>query len=114
MVDDRSPLTSRRCKPCRPGTPALASEAIQRLLGQLDGWQAVDAHHLVKTYEFADFQTALEFVNRVGAIAELEGHHPDIFLSWGKVKLEVFTHSIDGLSESDFVLAAKADAVRVP
>ncbi|HEX5133458.1 MAG TPA: 4a-hydroxytetrahydrobiopterin dehydratase [Candidatus Krumholzibacteria bacterium] len=73
------------------------------------GWKVVDEHHLEKSYEFADFATALAFTNRVGAIAEAEGHHPDIHLAWGRVGLTIWTHKIDGLTESDFILAAKAD-----
>jgi 4a-hydroxytetrahydrobiopterin dehydratase len=80
----------------------------QRQLG--NGWQVVDGHHLEKAYQFRDFVSALAFTNRVGAVAEEEGHHPDIYLGWGKVRLTIWTHAIDGLSESDFILAAKADA----
>ena len=75
-------------------------------------WQVVDDHHLTKSYAFDDFQTGLDFVNRVGAVAEAERHHPDLLLSWGKVRIDLFTHKIDGLSESDFILAAKCDQVR--
>ena len=74
---------------------------------QLPGWQVVDEHHLSKTYLFSDFRTALDFVNRVGAVAEEEGHHPDLYLAWGKVEVKTWTHKIDGLTESDFILAAK-------
>jgi len=102
-------LASRSCTPCKAGTPALGHAEIARLLAQLDGWSAVDDHHLAKTYRFADFVGALAFVNRIGEVAEREGHHPDILLAWGKVAVEIFTHSIDGLSESDFILAAKLD-----
>jgi 4a-hydroxytetrahydrobiopterin dehydratase len=72
-------------------------------------WRVVDDHHLEREYRFPDFRTALEFVNRVGAIAESEGHHPDLELAWGRVGVKIFTHKIDGLTESDFVLAAKID-----
>ncbi len=82
---------------------------LEKLRSQVDGWQAVNEHHLTKTFTFPDFQKALDFVNRVGAIAEQEGHHPDLHLSWGKVGVETWTHKIDGLTESDFVLAAKID-----
>lgn len=81
------------------------------LLAQLDGWEVVDGHHLTKTYSFIDFVTALGFVNRVGEVAEQNGHHPDLWLTWGKVRVDVWTHKIDGLTESDFVLAAKCDRV---
>ena len=73
------------------------------------GWQVVDGHHLQKVFPFPDFVTALDFTNRVGELAEQEGHHPDICLSWGRVEVEIFTHKIDGLTESDFVLAARID-----
>ena len=75
----------------------------------LPGWKVVDGHHLWKSFAFPDFRTALDFVNRAGAVAEAEGHHPDLFLSWGKADVKIWTHKIDGLTESDFVLAAKID-----
>ena len=106
-------LTSKQCVPCSRKTPRLDSAAIQPLRGQLgEGWNVVDGHHLEKEYAFRDFKEALAFTNRVGAVAEEQGHHPDILLRWGKVKLTVWTHSIDGLSENDFILAAKADEAR--
>ena len=105
-----SELAAKHCVPCRGGVPPLNSAEIDGLLRKLGGgWEAVDAHHLRKEYTFPDFAQALEFTNRVGAIAEEQGHHPDIYLSWGKVRLEIWTHKIDGLTESDFILAAKAD-----
>jgi 4a-hydroxytetrahydrobiopterin dehydratase len=104
-------LAQRHCVPCRRGTPPLDAAAQQRLLAELGpDWRVEHGHHLHKDYAFPDFATALAFVNRVGEIAEAEGHHPDIVLAWGKVALTLWTHAIDGLSESDFVLAAKADA----
>jgi len=104
-------LASKRCRPCRGGVPPLKGAAIQELSEQLGGgWTVVDEHHLEKEYGFEDFAEALAFTNRVGAIAEAEGHHPDIYLAWGRVALKIFTHKIDGLTESDFILAAKADA----
>ncbi|MDH3198430.1 MAG: 4a-hydroxytetrahydrobiopterin dehydratase [Candidatus Krumholzibacteria bacterium] len=105
-----SPLAAKKCVPCRGDTPPLPASERTRLLATLGGgWQVEDDHHLTKTYQFANFVDALAFTNRVGAIAEAEGHHPDIYLTWGKVRLKVWTHAIDGLTESDFVLAAKAD-----
>jgi 4a-hydroxytetrahydrobiopterin dehydratase len=77
----------------------------------LPGWRVVDGHHLEKRFTFPDFAQGLAFVNRAGAVAEQEGHHPDLHLSFGKVTVTVWTHAIDGLSESDFVLAAKLDAL---
>lgn len=105
-----SSLAQKQCVPCRGGVPPLGAEEVARLLDELrGGWRAVDNHHLEKTYTFDDFKQALAFTDRVGAIAEEQGHHPDIYLAWGKVRLEIWTHKIDGLTESDFVLAAKAD-----
>ena len=105
-----SELAAKQCIPCRGGVPPLKGADIATLLEKLGGdWTVVDEHHLEKEYGFADFATALEFTNRVGAIAEREGHHPDIYLSWGKVGIKIWTHKIDGLTESDFILAAKAD-----
>ena len=83
---------------------------LVKLAGDLKGgWRVVDEHHLEKEYQFKDFREALAFTNRVGELAEAQGHHPDIYLAWGKVKLTVWTHKINGLTESDFVMAAKAD-----
>lgn len=105
-------LAKKECMPCKGGVPSLAGHERRKLLDQLsDGWRVVEEHHLEKDYEFDDFRSALDFTNRVGEMAEEVGHHPDIFLSWGKVKLSVWTHKIDGLTESDFVFAAKADTV---
>jgi 4a-hydroxytetrahydrobiopterin dehydratase len=103
-------LAEKRCVPCRGGVQPLKGEALQKLLAQISGWQAVNEHHLFKSYSFRDFRQALDFVNRAGAIAEAEGHHPDLFLTWGKVEIKIWTHKIDGLTESDFILAAKIDA----
>lgn len=105
-------LTSRSCQPCEEGTSALKGEELRRLYSRLDGWTMVNEHHLEKEYRFKDFAEALAFVNRLGEVAEREGHHPDIFLTWGKVKATLWTHSTGGLSENDFILAAKADGVR--
>ena len=84
---------------------------LEKFRSQVNEWQVVNEHHLAKTFTFPDFVKALQFVNRVGAIAEQEGHHPDLHLSWGKVGVETWTHKIDGLSESDFILAAKIDQI---
>jgi 4a-hydroxytetrahydrobiopterin dehydratase len=103
-------LASRECVPCRGGVPPLDAAEIGRFLADLDGgWTVVDGHHIEKEYRFKNFREALEFVNRVGELAEAVGHHPDVELGWGRVKLTLFTHKIDGLHESDFVFAAKAD-----
>lgn len=103
-------LSSRHCVPCHGGVPRLTNEEIAPLLEQLAGWEAVEEHHLAKAYKFANFAESLAFVNRVGAVAETEGHHPDIAFGWGYVRLKIYTHAIDGLTESDFILAAKIGA----
>ena len=106
------PLRQRHCVPCRGGTPPLDGPTRQRLVDELGGdWHVVDGHHLYKEFRFPDFATALAFVNQIGAVAETEGHHPDIELTWGRAAIKIWTHAIDGLTESDFVLAAKVDAV---
>ena len=105
-----SHLAEKECVPCRGGVPALKGRALDGLLEYLGGnWKVVRGHHLEKEYDFPDFRAALAFTNRVGELAEKQNHHPDIFLSWGKVKLTLWTHKIDGLTESDFVFAAKVD-----
>ena len=105
-------LADRECVACRGGVPPLKGEALQKLAAQLGaGWQVIDERHLEKGYRFKDFRRALDFTNQVGELAESVGHHPDIYLAWGKVKLTLWTHKIDGLSESDFIFAAKADAL---
>jgi 4a-hydroxytetrahydrobiopterin dehydratase len=104
-----SDLAAKQCTPCRGGVPPLKGEPLRELEKQVSGWKVEDEHHLVKTYAFPDFAKALAFVNRVGQIAEEQGHHPDIFLAWGRVDIKTWTHKIDGLTESDFILAAKID-----
>ncbi len=107
-----SELATKKCIPCQGGIPPLDAEAQTLLLKQLAGdWETVDGHHLQRIFHFPDFVSALKYVNDLGAIAEEEGHHPDLHLSWGKVKVEIWTHKIDGLTESDFILAAKADVL---
>lgn len=103
-------LAARHCVPCRGGVPPLGGEELARLLAELGGgWTVVDEHHLTKEFAFPDFKAALAFTNRVGELAEDEGHHPDLHLGWGRVGIEIWTHKIDGLTESDFILAAKID-----
>ena len=104
-----SELSSKQCVPCRGGVPPLQGQEITRLQDQLTGWEVVNEHHLKKNYEFPDFREALQFVNQVGEIAEEQGHHPDIAFGWGKAEITIWTHKIDGLTESDFILAAKID-----
>ncbi|MFN7929288.1 MAG: 4a-hydroxytetrahydrobiopterin dehydratase [Blastocatellia bacterium] len=103
-------LADKTCVPCRGGIPPLGSAEITRLQKELsNGWEVVTEHHLRKEFKFPDFRTALAFTNQVGAIAEEQDHHPDIYLAWGKVEVTIWTHKIDGLHESDFILAAKID-----
>jgi 4a-hydroxytetrahydrobiopterin dehydratase len=107
-------LAQKHCVPCRGGVPPLAGEELAKLQEHVSGWQVVDGHHLFRNFPFPDFRTALDFVNRVGETAEREGHHPDIYLAWGKVEVKIWTHKIDGLTESDFILAAKIGELSVP
>ncbi|MDQ2901151.1 MAG: 4a-hydroxytetrahydrobiopterin dehydratase [Acidobacteriota bacterium] len=104
-------LVEKHCVPCKGGVPPLKGEELRHFAAQLPDWKVVNEHHLAKTFTFPDFQKALDFVNRAGAVAEREGHHPDLNLSWGRVVVETYTHKIDGLTESDFILAAKIDEV---
>jgi 4a-hydroxytetrahydrobiopterin dehydratase len=104
-----SDLAKKDCVPCKGGVPPLTREQYYPLLKQLPNWSVERDHHLTRTYTFPDFAKALVFVNRVGEMAEKQGHHPDIYLAWGNVRLDIWTHKIDGLTESDFVFAAKAD-----
>ena len=106
-------LAAMECVPCRGGLPPLTREEIEPYLADLgNDWRVVDDHHLEKEFRFKDFREALDFTIRVGELAEEVGHHPDIELAWGRVKLTVWTHKIDGLHEADFVFAAKADRER--
>lgn len=103
-------LADRECVPCRGGIPPLRGEALRALFEQLgNGWNLVEEHHLEKEFSFPDFRTALAFVNRVGEEAERQNHHPEIFFTWGRVKISIHTHKIGGLAENDFILAARVD-----
>jgi 4a-hydroxytetrahydrobiopterin dehydratase len=104
-------LASKTCVPCKGGVPPLAGGELADLSKQVPNWNVVDGHHLVRQFTFPDFKQALAFVNKAGAIAEEQGHHPDILLSWGKAEVTTWTHKIDGLTESDFILAAKIDRI---
>ena len=106
-----SELSAKQCVPCRGGVPALKGNEIKPLIGQLNGWDVVNEHHLKKSYRFANFKEAQTFVNRVGDLAEEQGHHPDICFGWGSAEITIWTHKIDGLTESDFILAAKIDEI---
>ena len=102
-------LASRECVPCRGGVPPMQGDEIEKFIKQLDDWEVVEEHHLRKVYEFKDFREALAFVNRIGELAEEQGHQPDISFGWGRAEVTIWTHKIDGLTESDFILAAKID-----
>ena len=104
-----SELAEKECVPCKGGVPPLKGEELERLARQLPGWEVVDEHHLRRSFRFRNFREALDFVNRVGELAEEQNHHPDICFGWGRAEIMVFTHKIDGLTESDFVFAAKVD-----
>ena len=104
-----SELASLQCVPCRGGVPPLTGEEISKLSPQLNGWDVINEHHLSKSYKFSNFAEAQSFVNRVGELAEEQGHHPDICFGWGRAEISIWTHKIDGLTESDFILAAKID-----
>jgi 4a-hydroxytetrahydrobiopterin dehydratase len=103
-------LAQKRCVPCKGGVPPLKGEALMSVHKKLEnGWQVIEEHHLEKEFAFKNFRQALDFTNKIGEVAETEGHHPDIYLAWGKVKVLVWTHKINGLTESDFIYAAKTD-----
>ena len=104
-----SDLARKQCVPCRGGVPPLSGKELENLAKQVPHWKVINAHHISRAFMFPDFKQALAFVNKVGAIAEEQGHHPDILLSWGKAEVTTWTHKIDGLTESDFILAAKID-----
>ncbi len=110
-----STLAQKECLPCKGGVTPLKGSALRQLLAELDhGWQVVEEHHLEKSYKFRDFREALAFTNQVGELAESVNHHPDIYLAWGQVRITLWTHKIDGLSESDFVVAARIEELPRP
>jgi len=111
-----SDLSSRHCAPCNAETPPIEGSELARYHEHLNPrWRVLEEHHMAASFSFPDFTEALEFTNLVGRIAEEEGHHPEICLSWGRAKVRIWTHAIDGLSENDFILAAKIDRlVRAP
>lgn len=105
-------LAAKNCAPCKGGVPPLKGPELASLLEKVGaGWNAVNDHHLEKEFRFKNFREALDFTNKVGELAETQGHHPDLYLAWGKVRLTIWTHKIDGLTESDFVFAAKVNRI---
>jgi 4a-hydroxytetrahydrobiopterin dehydratase len=102
-------LASQTCVPCRGGVPPMKGEELARIKKLVPHWNVVNEHHITRTFTFPDFRQALDFVNRVGEVAEQQGHHPDILLAWGKAEITLWTHKIDGLTQSDFIMAAKID-----
>jgi 4a-hydroxytetrahydrobiopterin dehydratase len=107
-------LAEKQCIPCQGGVPPLKGAEIEKYRAEIPEWNVVNEHHLERVFQFPDFKTALEFVNRVGELAEEQGHHPDLLLSWGRVEVRIWTHKVDGLTESDFILAAKIDRLPRP
>lgn len=105
-------LLDQHCSPLPKGTPPLDRGEVDSLTESLSTrWQVIDNHHLIGTFEFPDFLRALSFANRAGGAAEAEGHHPEIRIGWGEAEVKIWTHSIDGLSRNDFILAARLDTL---
>jgi len=102
-------LADKKCVPCRGDVPPLKGKALAQLSSNIPQWKVEKEHHIHREFRFPDFKQALDFVNRVGAVAEEQGHHPDILLGWGKAEITLWTHKIDGLTESDLIMAAKID-----
>ena len=102
-------LTAKKCVPCEKGGPSLPLAQAQALLAQLQGWELVEGRLLRKQFKFPDFVANMRFVNRVAALAEAEDHHPDLHLSYSRLTIELATHAVKGLSENDFIVAAKID-----
>ncbi len=107
-----SELAQKNCIPCHGGVPPLEGEELSHFAAQTPQWTVVDGRHIERELTFPDFHQALEFTNKVGELAEQEGHHPDIYLAWGKVGIKIWTHKINGLTESDFILAVKIDLLQ--
>lgn len=110
MENKMKNLLERECVPCRGGVPPLAGDSLRELLAELNGWEVVEEHHLQKSYQFKNFREAFAFVSRVSEVAEAEQHHPEVCFGWGHVEIKIWTHKIGGLSENDFIVAAKIDA----
>ncbi len=110
MTTAQNELTQSKCVPCQGGVEPLTGEALDKLAENLSKeWKIIDEHHLEREFKFDDFKQALDFVNKVGQLAEEQNHHPDIYFTWGKAKISLRTHKIDGLHKNDFIMAAKID-----
>ena len=105
-------LQAKKCLPCEGGVPPLKGKLLGTFSSQVISWRVVGERELQKEFKFKNFAEALTFVNKVGEIAEQQGHHPDVFLAWGKVKITLWTHAIGGLSSNDFIMAAKIDEIK--
>lgn len=113
-MNDISSLTSKNCIPCQGGALPLGSEEANRLMGELNNnWEINEAGHLYKQFKFEDFMGAMDFANKVAILSEQQAHHPDLSIAWGGCKIEIWTHKIKGLTESDFILAAKIENIKV-
>jgi len=104
-----SELNLKKCVPCEGGIPALTVDEVVKLLGQLKGWKLDSNNKIFKEFQFVNFRHNMDFVNKIAILAESEGHHPDLIISYARLKVELYTHAIDGLSENDFIMAAKID-----
>lgn len=105
-------LITKRCRPCEGGMPAMKPEEANRYLSQAVGWELIEEKKIKKEFKFKRFQEALDFVNKIGALAEEEQHHPTITIAYNKVRIILTTHAIEGLSENDFIMAAKINQIK--
>lgn len=105
-------LSEKKCDACLHATAALTPPEFEHMFEELNGWTVVNQHHLLKSYKTKNFKEALALANTIGALAEEERHHPDLLVRWGELKIEIWTHKVDGLTEADFVFAAKVDRIR--
>ena len=102
-------LKDKECIPCRGGVPPLTEREIEPFIKELADWQVIEGKKIRKEIKFDDFAQSMEMANRIAELAEREGHHPDLLVRWGELVIEIWTHKVDGLTESDFILAAKID-----
>jgi len=112
MEEKTIDLTTKKCVPCEGGMPALTPEVVENLKSEIDEeWSVTDYKKISKKYKFKNFKESMNFVNKVADLAEVEGHHPDIIINYNRVKVELTTHAVKGLSENDFIMAAKIDKI---